>query len=924
LRVRDVPWYRQIWAQYGFAIAGVAAVTLLRFPLESVLQGRAPYALFYLPILITAWSSGVGPTVVSAVLSLIAVWFFFIPHPGTPGDSASMVLFAIVSGAMVVLAKAAARIRWAAERARESAHFAQAAAGAAERAQAHLAAIVESSDDAIISKNLDGIIRSWNAGAQRLFGYAADEIVGKPITTLIPRDRQSEEAGILKRLGRGERVEHYETVRITKDGRLVDVSLSISPVRDESGKIVGASKIARDITERKRAAEELAAQKEWLQVTLQSIGDAVIATDREGRVMFLNHVAEKLTGFAAKEAEGAPIGDVFRVVNEETRKPVGDLPARIIQSGHAVGLGNHTVLISRDGAEYPIADSAAPIFDLTRRIIGVVIVFHDVTEERRAVEALAEQREWFQTTLHSIGDAVIATDSNGNVVFMNPVAEHLTGWKSAAAQGLGCAEVFRIVNEQTRTPVENPVARVLREGIVVGLANHTVLLGADGVERPIDDSGAPIRGLDGRILGAVLVFRDVTERRRAEDQKSASLAERERLLESERLARAEAERANRLKDDFVATVSHELRTPLNAILGWAQLLTKRQPDSQTLRHGIDVIERNTRIQAHLISDLLDLSRIISGKLRLELEPVNLADVVIHAIQTIKPSADAKRIEIRQVFDGAIPDTVGDPARLQQIVLNLLSNAVKFTLKEGTVTVTLRRIDSHAEIAVSDSGVGIRPEILPFLFDRFRQGDTVMTRRFGGLGLGLAITKQLAEAHGGIVSAFSEGEGKGATFAVRLPISSLRPPARDLDSEAERTLAGVGNKLENVRVLVVEDEPDTRELMLRLLQEYRAQVTTASSALEALELFAARPPQILVSDIGLPDVDGYELMRRIRKMEHRHGGVVPAIAVTAFARSEDRTRALQAGYHAHVAKPVEPAELIATVASFVDLVDDDSS
>jgi PAS domain S-box-containing protein len=785
--------------------------------------------------------------------------------------------------------------------------------------QAYLAAIVESSDDVIVSKDLDGIVTSCNPAVERVFGYPPAELIGRSIRVLIPPDRQTEEDEILAKLRRGERIDHFETVRIAKDGRLVDVSLSVSPVRDASGAVVGVAKIARDITERKRAAAELALQQEWFRVTLASIGDAVIASDAAGNVTYMNSTAEALTGWPLADAANQPLADVFQIVNERTRQPVENPVALVMRSGEVVGLANHTLLIGRDGTERPIADSGAPIRDADGRILGVVLVFRDATEQRRAEEAIAEQREWLETTLESIGDAVIATDVRGQIVFMNPIAEHLTGWRGPDVHGRPCTEVFNIVNEHTRRPVENPVTRVLAEGTVVGLANHTLLIAADGTERPIDDSGAPIRNHDGRIVGVVLVFRDVTDRRRAEVERHAAAAERERLLDAERIARTEAERASRVKDEFVAMVSHELRTPLNAILGWTQLMMRSRHDPAVVERGLDVVARNTRLQAQLISDLLDISRIVSGKLLLDVQSVALASVVTDAIESVQPEAAAKGIEIRRTLGDGVGQVAGDPGRLQQIVWNLLSNAIKFTPRGGHIDVTLRRVDSRAEITVTDTGAGINAEFLPHIFDRFHQADRSITRRFGGLGLGLSIVKHLVELHGGTALVDSPGEGHGATFTIRLPTSSVvdAPDVTMPTANANETFQDV--PLDGIRVLLVEDEADTREFVIRLLETHRARVVAAASAAEALSLFAADVPDIVVSDIGLPGVDGYDLMEQIRRKSVADGGGVPAIALTAYARSEDRTRALLAGYQAHLAKPVEPSELVATVASFVDLI-----
>jgi PAS domain S-box-containing protein len=788
-------------------------------------------------------------------------------------------------------------------------------------AQSYLAAIVESSDDAIIAKDLNGVITACNPAAQRLFGYAETELIGQPVRMLIPADRQHEEDQILARMRRGERIEHFETVRVTKDGQHLEISLTVSPVRDESGAIVGVSKIARDITERKRAAAELALQQEWFRVTLGSIGDAVIATDAGGNVSYMNATAEVLTGYPLAEATNRPLVDVFHIVNEKTREPVENPAALVMRSGQIVGLANHTMLIARDGTERPIADSGAPIRTSDGRIVGVVVVFRDVTEERRTQEAIEEQREWLETTLESIGDAVIATDVRGQVVFMNPIAEHLTGWHNGAAQGRPCTHVFHILNEHTRRPVENPVTRVLAEGTVVGLANHTLLIAADGTERPIDDSGAPIRNRDGRIVGVVLVFRDVTDRRRAEIERQSAGAERERLLDSERIARAEAERASRVKDEFVAMVSHELRTPLNAILGWTQLTTTHRDDPAIVARGLDVIARNTRVQAQLISDLLDISRIVAGKLRLEIQSLDLVAVVRDAIETVQADALAKGIEIRRTLNTDLQPIAGDPGRVQQIVWNLLSNAVKFTPSGGHVDVSVGRANDYVEITVSDTGAGIRADVLPQIFDRFHQADRSITRRFGGLGLGLSIVKHLAELHGGRVRADSAGEGKGATFTITFPSSRIGEVLPPSDASIVRQAQATDEiSLERLRVLVVEDEPDTREFVQRLLEGRGATVTTAASAAEALSAIKHSVPDLLISDIGLPDVDGYDLMEEIRRSDATDIAKIPAIALTAYARSEDRTRAFLAGYQAHVAKPVESFELVVTVASFAELIE----
>lgn len=407
------------------------------------------------------------------------------------------------------------------------------------------------------------------------------------------------------------------------------------------------------------------------------------------------------------------------------------------------------------------------------------------------------------------------------------------------------------------------------------------------------------------------------ERQRAEE-------ERIKLLESERQARLAAEQANRMKDEFLATVSHELRTPLNAVLGWAEILRLRQFDESTATHAIDTIVRNARAQAQIIEDLLDVSRIISGKLRLNVRRVDLPSIVEAALDAVRPAADAKGIRLQVVLDPGAGPVAGDPDRLQQIVWNLLSNAIRFTPRGGRVQVRLQRVNSHIEILVSDSGVGINPAFLPHIFERFRQEDSSSTRRYGGLGLGLALVRHLVDLHGGTVHADSAGEGHGATFTVTLPVMVLRdgeakPAAGDVQDgapeSAAKPLSHMDQVLQGLRLLVVEDEPDARELLQTLLAGSGASVTAVASCKDALEALERSQqdgsrPHIIISDIGMPDEDGYDLIRQVRQ----RGVRIPAIALTAYSRSEDRMRALGAGFQMHIPKPVEPSELIASVSS----------
>ncbi|HEV7508067.1 MAG TPA: ATP-binding protein [Thermoanaerobaculia bacterium] len=401
-----------------------------------------------------------------------------------------------------------------------------------------------------------------------------------------------------------------------------------------------------------------------------------------------------------------------------------------------------------------------------------------------------------------------------------------------------------------------------------------------------------------------------------------TLKEREDLLERERKAREESEIASRAKDEFLGLLSHELRTPLNAILGWTRMLSTGRLDPEAIARGIETIDRNAKLQARLIEDMLDVSRIISGKLRLDAQPVDLTTVVNAAVDTLRPAAEAKDIRVQVVMDFGAGVVLGDPVRLQQVIWNLLANAIKFTPKHGRIQVQLERVNSHLEVTVSDTGPGVAEEFLPFVFDRFRQADSTISRRHGGLGLGLAIVRHLVELHGGTVKAGNRGDEPGAVFSVLLPLMVVRKPAAPTAEETVRVHPGMSGPvpfdcppvLNGLKVLAVDDEPDARDLLAMVLQQCGAEVTTCSSAAEALAALERDGADVLVSDIGMPGEDGYSLIRKVRALEADRGGRIPAVALTAYARAEDRMQALSAGYSMHVPKPVEPAELAVVIAS----------
>ena len=521
---------------------------------------------------------------------------------------------------------------------------------------------------------------------------------------------------------------------------------------------------------------------------------------------------------------------------------------------------------------------------------------------REAEEAVrASARDW-RITFDAISEGIALMDPQGRVLRCNQALTHILGKPSEQIVGYPCHELLRgLQGEAEATPVTCLPETDRRRGVELSRGDRWFEVALDAVS---DD--------EGNLTGAVCIVSDITVRKRAEE-------ERLQLLGREQAARAEAEAANRLKDEFLATVSHELRTPLNAMLGWARLLRAGTLDQATTDRALEAIERNAKSQSQLIEDLLDVSRIISGKLLLDFRPLELVTIIKAAVEIVSSSADAKSIRIESVLDPGAGPVSGDSVRLQQVVWNLLSNAVKFTPTGGRIEVRLDRVGSSARITVSDSGRGIGANFLPYVFDRFRQADGTYTRGHGGLGLGLAIVRHLVEMHGGTVSAHSRGEGQGATFTVELPLLATPPRNAEfgIGNETSATRTPASLVLKGLRVLVVDDEADARELFTVLLEQRGAKVMAVASSDEALTLLAETPPgerpDILLADIAMPEMDGYELIAKVRALEPRQGSQIPAVALTAHAGSEDRNRSLSAGFQKHLSKPVEPAELAAVVA-----------
>jgi PAS domain S-box-containing protein len=620
---------------------------------------------------------------------------------------------------------------------------------------------------------------------------------------------------------------------------------------------------------------------------MDSITDGFAMLDRRWRYLFFNEQVVRLARRERKELVRHSIWEVYPELlgtpfETEARAAVAEDTPRHVRL-FSPALGGWV-----DVQMYPSRG-------------GLALYIRDVADQRQA--ELVSSR--LAAIVESSDDAIVSKDLNGTILSWNSSAERMFGYTAAEAVG----QPITLIIPAERLHEEDTVLARIRSGQSV---DHfeTVRVTKDGRSIDVSLTVSPIRGADGQVVGASKIARDIGIRKRTE-------RERLEFLAREQAARAEAEAANRAKDDFLTTLSHELRTPLNAVYGWAAMLQTGQVDETMRSKAIETIMRNANIQVQLIDDLLDVSRIASGKLRLELQNVELGSVIDAAADTVRPAAVAKGIRLDVVREPQVGPITGDPGRLQQVVWNLLSNAVKFTPREGRVQALLRRVNSRVEIVVSDTGPGIPADFLPFVFERFRQGDSSSTRPHGGLGLGLTLVKHLVELHGGAVTAESPGAGHGATFTVKLPVSvTLVPAAGTATPDSLPALLPVAPtaRLEGLRVLVIDDDVDGLSLVSAMLRRAGATVAVGRSAAEGFDHFVAEPPDVLISDIEMPGEDGYALIRRIRGLEPGRGGRVPAIALTAYGRREDRLHAISAGFSMHVPKPVDPAELVTLVAS----------
>ena len=794
----------------------------------------------------------------------------------------------------------------------------------------------------------DGYILRANRAELKMLGYAREEYVGHHISEF--HTDQAVVSDILHRLAAGETLDDREARLLCKDGSIRHGLISAN-VLWENGKFVHTRCLTRDITERIRAGQERTqilareqaarAYAEAAELRFRDLVNSLDAIVWEAdattfRFTFVSQRAQQILGYPVERWLAEPDFWV-NLLHFEDREEALRLRGNATREGQ-----DHDIeyrVVASDGRVLWMHDIVHVVRDQTgksRQLRGLMVNISERKEDDARQRFLAEARPVlassldYATTLATVARLTLPGLADGCVVDLidddgeiRRVAQaHLNPSKESLLRDLPFAmdagKIGTVLSTgQPAFYAEIPVSsRLDSNGSETPLDLHEGLhrLREIGARSLIS---APLRAR-GRTLGTITLFYGESGRfyQAADLTLVEDLARRAALaIDNARLYR-EAQEASRIKDEFLATVSHELRTPLNAVFGWARMLRTRPLDPETSAQALETIERNARLQTQIIEDILEVSRIITGKLRLNVGPVELVPILEAAIDSMRLAADAKGIPLNVFLDPQVGPVSGDPDRLQQVVWNLLSNAIKFTPEGGTVEIRLMQQAPHALIVVKDTGKGIRTDLLPFVFDRFRQGDSSTGRRYGGLGLGLAIVRHLVELHGGTVSAESAGEGQGATFLIELPLVALRTPSK-VPLQEYKTVASVPAfvpELNGLRILVVDDDTDGRRLIAEMLQQHGASVTTFSSASELLNALPQSSWDFLVSDIGMPDVDGYELINRVRGTDAtRH---LPAIALSAYAREEDREKAVAAGYQMHLAKPVEPAELAAAIAGLV--------
>ncbi|MDQ3281653.1 MAG: PAS domain S-box protein [Acidobacteriota bacterium] len=770
------------------------------------------------------------------------------------------------------------------------------------------AALVDAVEDyAIFMLSPTGEILTWNVGASRVMGYTEQEAAGRHFSMFYtPEDLEAEKPRHeLETAGSGGRIED-EGWRVRKDGKRFWANTVITALRHRDGSIRGFAKVTRDMTARRQAEEDLRQSMEIFQLLVSSVRDyAIFMLDPNGNVATWNVGASRIKGYTAEEIMGKHVSTFYTEADKHNGKAERELRmARELGSVEDEGWR-----VRKDGTRFWANVVITAVYDATGRLRGFAKVTRDITDKKKAEEAIRESNEVFQLLVSSVRDyAIFMLDTKGDVATWNSGAERIKGYTASEIIGKHVS-TFYTEDDKHNGKAERELRTAREQGSVEDegwrVRKDGSRFWANVVISAVYDEHRELRGF-------AKVTRDITEKKEAEETQRALLEQREaRLMAEEERRRAEAsyhaaQEANRAKDEFLMTLSHELRTPMTAILGWARLLPSISPSDPLFREAVQSISGGAQLQARLIDDVLDVSRIVSGKMRLAPETIEIARVIHDAIEAVTSTAAAKQIEITTSLPASLGTMIVDPTRLQQVIWNLVSNAVKFTPRGGAVTVSARRTASQVQISVSDNGEGIDPRFLPHVFEPFRQAETPQTRVHGGLGLGLSIVRYIAEAHGGTAAAASEGRGKGATFTVTLPIRVTTTPSTAVQNTMGDTFLH-RDRLRGVEIVSVDDDRDARKMVEAVLRAAGANVVSVDSAAAALEAVDHHQPDVVLTDVAMPDVDGYTLTRTLR--QRTYGKELKIIALTAFPPSPEE----RGGFDLYLTKPIDPFRLVEEVA-----------
>lgn len=867
----------------GIAVVSVAVALLLMGLLNPVANmAMTPFLLFFGAVVLAAWGGGQACGVLATVLAaLVSNYFFMAPLYSLSLDAPALIRSSVFVIQGIVLSVVCGSLRAARHHLEYNSLQLQESKASLTQTNQWVTAILESIAEGFYAVDLQWRFVYINPQAERLFRRPSADLLGQSIWEVLPNLDGSAMGESFKRAMITRQALVVETPGVLHRDRLFE--MHINPLAS------GLAIYFRDVTDRRNSQRQLYQQMQMLDLA----NDSIIIQDLDtATITYWNQGAARRYGWSAAEAIGRSATELLQTILPE---PMEAIREAIVQEGYWAGELRQT---TRDGRSI-VTNSR---WTLQSTPLGepdaVLEINSDVTEQKQAEAALRKSELHFRTLANSMPQMFWTAMANGQLEYCNQRWYDYTGLTPAQSFAQGW---LAVLHPDDRDRCQTAWAEALQTGLPLTLEARPRR--ADGQYRWHLVRAFPLGDEQGEVLRWFGSSTDIHDQRMA-------LVERDRALTQERVARAEAEAANHIKDEFLAMLSHELRTPLNPILGWVSLLRSRPFDEATRARALETIERNAKVQAELIEDLLDVSRILRGKLQLNIQSVALSSVVQAALETVQLSAQAKAIALHTEFDPAVGTVAGDPSRLQQIVWNLLSNAIKFTPKDGTVTVSLRQDSAYAVIEVADTGQGISPDFLPHVFERFRQADSSSTRAFGGLGLGLAIVRYLTEQHGGEVAVTSPGVGQGATFTVRLPLQAAkRPPSTALCPPGVVDLSG---RL----ALVVDDDRDSLHLLSALLQDYGMEVLTAESAAVGLHLLEQHHPDVLISDIGMPEQDGIMLIQTLRQRPAAAGGQTPAIALTAYVDAQTRDRTLAAGFQRHLSKPLDLEQLGLALAELI--------